>query len=129
MKRELQGVDGSHDWYHIERVTNLALTLAREENIEDLELVQLAALLHDVGDWKYTNRYLLFKAYIDTLTKSYINISDVVGPEKVRKFLESRGYPKIDKLLSIIDGVSFRKELGGLTNVSPELAVVQDADR
>ena len=35
---------------------NLALTLAREERLpaEQLEVVQLAALLHDLHDWKYS---------------------------------------------------------------------------
>jgi len=35
----------------------LALTIAREEGVEDVELVQLAALLHDIADWKYSGRY------------------------------------------------------------------------
>lgn len=39
------------------RVFNLATTLAKsEESIKDIELVQLAALLHDIDDWKYSGR-------------------------------------------------------------------------
>jgi HD superfamily phosphodiesterase len=45
--------DCSHDLYHIKRVVNLAVALAKNENIEDIELVQLGATLHDVNDQKY----------------------------------------------------------------------------
>ena len=78
------GPDASHDWWHIHRVRNLALALAKEEGLpvgpglrcrldalalcgwrwadegavagqeSSLPPVELAALLHDVGDWKYT---------------------------------------------------------------------------
>ena len=33
---------------------NLAVTLAKGEGIVDIEVVTLAALLHDIGDWKYS---------------------------------------------------------------------------
>jgi HD superfamily phosphodiesterase len=37
---------------------NLAVKIAEKEgNIEDIELVQLAALLHDIGDYKYSGRF------------------------------------------------------------------------
>ena len=44
------GVDASHDYAHIERVRRLALRIAREEGLgaEALEVVELAALLHDI---------------------------------------------------------------------------------
>lgn len=49
--------DASHDWAHIARVRNTALNLAVEEgkgeDAEFMEMVELAALLHDVSDWKY----------------------------------------------------------------------------
>jgi HD superfamily phosphodiesterase len=51
--------DCSHDLYHIKRVVNLALTLAKLENIDDLELVQLGATLHDVNDQKYRHTVTL----------------------------------------------------------------------
>jgi hypothetical protein len=38
-------------------VLNLASELAKsEENVKDKEVVQLAALLHDIDDWKYSGR-------------------------------------------------------------------------
>lgn len=58
VKGELQGNDASHDWNHIERVWNLTKTIAAAEglNSENLEVVQVAALLHDINDWKYSGR-------------------------------------------------------------------------
>jgi len=39
------------------RVLNNATKIATEEGgVQDLELVQLAAILHDVGDYKYSGR-------------------------------------------------------------------------
>jgi len=40
-----------HDWWHIHRVRNLALELAKREKADDF-IVEMAALLHDVDDWK-----------------------------------------------------------------------------
>ncbi len=44
----LFGAHGSHDWDHVERVRNLALHIGRCEGV-DLEIVELAASLHDIG--------------------------------------------------------------------------------
>lgn len=39
---------GSHDWEHTERVVNLCLHIGKREKA-DLEVLTLAALLHDIG--------------------------------------------------------------------------------
>ena len=52
--------DGSHDYGHVERVTNMAMYLLKCEQaahpdiLYDPTLLQLAALMHDVEDHKYT---------------------------------------------------------------------------
>jgi uncharacterized protein len=43
-----EGVDPSHDWYHVKRVLGLALEMAEREQARD-EVVQPAVLLHDLG--------------------------------------------------------------------------------
>jgi len=80
-----------------------------------MEIVELAALLHDVRDWKYSG-------------------SETAGVEAAKTFLESEEYDlnKIKTIVDIIGGVSFKNELSASTNkmkLFAELAVVQDADR
>lgn len=115
----MAGLDGSHDFHHIQRVMNLAETLAKMEGVQDLELVQLGALLHDIADWKYSG-------------------SEMAGPEKARSWLLSQQFDKdrTDKVIAIVEGVGFKNELGMTREEAaakaannPELAVVQDADR
>jgi uncharacterized protein len=48
VKAYLSGCRGSHDWEHTERVHTLALRIAEKEGAE-MEIVGLAALLHDIG--------------------------------------------------------------------------------
>jgi len=111
----ISGNDSSHDWWHVHRVRNLALKLAQEEGIpsESLEMVQLAALMHDLHDWKYSG-------------------STTEGVRAALEFLEQQGYnaEKAQKVASIIRRIGFKDELqGSKEEMFPELAVVQDADR
>jgi uncharacterized protein len=124
VKKEMNGNDASHDWGHIERVLKLSRIIAIQENIPDLEIVELAAILHDVGDWKYSG-------------------SETSGPFAVKLFLQNEHLEpsKIDKIIEIIKEVSFKEELPKCDTMgndiinnehiysSRELAVVQDADR
>lgn len=41
-----------HDWWHIYRVWQNSLYIAAREQVNS-DVVQLAALLHDIGDWKF----------------------------------------------------------------------------
>ncbi|KAL0917852.1 hypothetical protein M5K25_012952 [Dendrobium thyrsiflorum] len=52
----MAGRDASHDAAHAFRVRDLALSLAMEEGLDNnsLEIVEIAALLHDIGDYKYS---------------------------------------------------------------------------
>ncbi|HHX58843.1 MAG TPA: HD domain-containing protein [Candidatus Moranbacteria bacterium] len=42
------GSNGCHDWSHVERVRNLALTIGKKEKA-DLQILEIAALLHDIA--------------------------------------------------------------------------------
>ncbi|TMW57388.1 hypothetical protein Poli38472_003313 [Pythium oligandrum] len=114
VKEQLQSNDASHDWRHIERVWTLARALAKEENVSDesLEIVDLAALLHDIDDWKYQTE--------DAPTK------------RAQSFLESHDVPadKIARVMDIINNMGFKEELGGKQReFTVEFGCVQDADR
>ena len=54
IKKGFTGETTGHDFYHIERVVKTARKIASEENA-DLFIVELAAWLHDVGDYKLHN--------------------------------------------------------------------------
>jgi uncharacterized protein len=48
--------DASHDWAHVERVVRNASSIARIEGVHDPEellIIELGALLHDIADYKY----------------------------------------------------------------------------
>lgn len=108
----LNGDSAGHDWWHIDRVRSVALTIAREENA-DLFLVELAALLHDVADWKFAGG------------------DEAAGPAAARKWLESLEVdePIIDHVCRIIGQLSFKGAGVATPMDSLEGACVQDADR
>ena len=112
VKKELQGAEGGHDWWHIERVRTNAMQIARHENV-NIFIIELAALLHDIADAKFHNG------------------DENIGPEKAKQFLESHSidHEIIHHVENIIRNISFKG--GNFTNnfYSLELAVVQDADR
>ena len=102
-----------HDWPHIERVWHMARRLAAGESGADAQVTELAALLHDVADWKFHGG------------------DYEAGPAAARAWLLSQGADEalIQRVETIIREVSF-KGLGVATPVSSlEAALVQDADR
>ncbi|ONK56509.1 uncharacterized protein A4U43_C10F9540 [Asparagus officinalis] len=108
--------DASHDAAHAYRVRDLALSLAKEEGLDDhcFEIVEIAALLHDIGDYKYT--------------KDLVEDTSIL-----EKFLKEEGLEdsKREKILSIIKGMGFKNEVAKIScfDFSTEFGVVQDADR
>ena len=113
VKKELANAEGGHDWFHIERVYNNAMLIAKNETV-NIEIVALGALLHDIADSKFHNG------------------DDTVGPKKARKFLFEKSVDSviIEHVIKIIENISFSSSIEK-TNVfnSLELQVVQDADR
>lgn len=100
-----------HDWWHIYRVTNLAKHIAKKENC-DLYLVEVAALLHDLDDWKLTS-------------------DDHTNLPNARKVLTENGatIDFTEKVITIINEVSFKGAGVDTKPSSIEAMVVQDADR
>lgn len=47
-KKYFTNSGGCHDWSHVERVRDLALAIGKKEKV-DLGIIEVAALLHDVG--------------------------------------------------------------------------------
>ncbi|MBR1456449.1 MAG: HD domain-containing protein [Oscillospiraceae bacterium] len=109
MQDLFRGNADGHDAAHTLRVWRTALLLARSEPGCDVQLVALAALLHDVDDHK------LFR------TEDQAN---------ARAFLESRGVPpeRIARICEAIASVSFSRNRGRRP-ATLEGQIVQDADR
>jgi len=112
VKRELEGAEGGHDWFHIERVYKNALLIAKTEDV-DLLIVSLGALLHDIADSKFHNG------------------DETVGPRKAKAFLEKENVAEevIQHVIDIIENISFKGGNKAQKFTSKELDVVQDADR
>jgi uncharacterized protein len=112
VKSELEGETTGHDWFHSERVWKIALRLAKEENA-DLFIVQMAALLHDVDDWK-------FNGGKDDSNEDKLNswLSKVNVSEEESK-----------QIIRIINGLAFKGEGHSSAMEAKEGMVVQDADR
>ena len=112
VKETLADAEGGHDWFHIERVYNNALLISKNEKV-DVFIVSLGALLHDIADSKFHDG------------------DETVGPKVAREFLFQLNIDSkiIEHVIKIIENISFK---GGNENqkfTSPELDVIQDADR
>ncbi len=112
VKTTLAQAEGGHDWFHIERVYKNALLIAATE-ICDGEIVQLAALLHDIADSKFHDG------------------DETIGPRIARRFLEEENVDSetIDHVVAIIENISFKGGNVARKFSSVELDIVQDADR
>lgn len=112
VKQQLQDAEGGHDWFHIERVYKNAVLIAQEE-VCDVTIVKLGALLHDIADSKFHNG------------------DEEIGPSTARKFLESENVSEeiIEHVIQIIKNISFKGGNFQKQFTSKELEIVQDADR
>ena len=112
VRKTLGGEGSGHDWWHIYRVWKNAIFIGQREGI-DLFIVQLAALLHDIADWKFHAG------------------DDSVGPKLAKEWLEKL---QIEENISshvsqIIREISFKGEGVKSQMGTKEGMVVQDADR
>lgn len=112
VRAKLAGEGSGHDWWHVYRVWKMAQRIGQEEGA-NMQIVELAALLHDIADWKFHGG------------------DDTVGPRVAKEILAQHAAPdKItEAVVQIIKEVSF-KGAGVKTEPSTlEGKVVQDADR
>ncbi|NIG53451.1 HD domain-containing protein [Chitinophaga sp. Cy-1792] len=112
VRQELAEAEGGHDWWHIYRVWKQAKHISKSENVNML-VVELGALLHDIADSKFNGG------------------DEEVGPAKAVAFMRSLGLPEevITHVENIVRYISFKGGHNENGFYSPELGVVQDADR
>lgn len=108
----LAGEGSGHDWWHVRRVWRLASHLGEAEGADGF-VVQLAALLHDISDYK-------------------LNGGDLaLGPRLAREWLEGQGVEgaTVAHVCEIIGEMSFKGAGVESRMRTLEGMVVQDADR
>ena len=112
VKITLSQAEGGHDWWHVYRVWKTARHIAQFEDV-DIFVVELGALLHDIADSKFHDG------------------NEEIGPMKAREFLLSQqvNLEIIAHVENIISHISFKGGKLPQRFRSPELDVIQDADR
>lgn len=112
VKQMLGDNSAGHDWFHIDRVRKTSLALA-EKIPCDKFIVELAALLHDIADYKFHDG------------------NDKLGGETAEKWLRENELNEsaINTVVEIINGLSFKGANVDTKLKSIEGQIVQDADR
>lgn len=112
IKLELSGDGSGHDWWHIVRVTKTAMQIGIKEGA-DLFIVELGAMLHDLGDFKFHDG------------------DDTVGPRMVTEWLQKMNLDSdtIKKVVDIVKEISYKGSEVETPMSTLEGEIVQDADR
>jgi len=112
VKGKLSGESSGHDWWHVYRVWKIGKHIAEIEKADSF-VVELAALLHDIADWKFNDG------------------DETIGAKVSKEWLESLNLEKevIDHVCEIIQDSSFKG--AGVENKIKTLEgkILQDADR
>ncbi len=111
-KKILEGEASGHDWWHVYRVWKMAKHIGKTEKV-DMFVVEVAALLHDIADWKLHGG------------------NEEIGPKTARKWLKTLNVEEkyIVHVCQIIKDISFRGANVKSQMKTKEGMVVQDADK
>lgn len=111
VKKTMKG-DPGHDWSHVNRVRKLAVYIGKKEKA-NLLVVELAALLHDVADYKFHKG------------------NEKIGGQIAKEWLEKNKLDTktIEHVCYIIDNVSFKGAKVKYSMETLEGKIVQDADK
>ncbi len=105
VEMHMAGESTGHDIHHVRRVYQMALNLSKGLEV-DILTISLASLLHDLDDYKISK---------DT--------------NKARDFLKNNCPEQEEKVMNIIDNMSFSSHKQGKSVNTMEGKIVQDADR
>lgn len=112
--KELDQDATGHDWWHVNRVHNMAKKIAGLEKTKmNLFVLELGALLHDIADWKFHGG------------------DESIGPRKASEILSDLKVSQsvVNQVAHIVKDISFRGAGVKPSMKSLEGKIVQDADR
>ncbi|MCJ1442548.1 MAG: hypothetical protein MMC23_003044 [Stictis urceolatum] len=116
--------DASHDWTHVQRVVALAKCILSVESqspcspVYDPLLIELAALLHDVGDHKYA------APRGDPTTEVHRLLTELGADGSFAVTVQ-----EVVNCVSYAHEIKNPDKVRGVLSKHPELGIVQDADR
>ncbi|RYM32970.1 HD domain-containing protein [Brumimicrobium glaciale] len=112
VKKLFENEGTGHDWFHIDRVRNIALKIQEKEG-GNREVIELAALLHDISDHKFNGGDFEKGAEVASqiLDHLNVNIETKLAVALIVKYVSFKGSGEKDTMDSL------------------EGKIVQDADR
>lgn len=114
--KELEGSDSGHDINHTLRVYNSCLKLARGLNNIDLDILKIAALLHDIGGPKE----------LKDKTGRICHAKE--SAKMAEKILKDLKYPQ-EKINKVINCILAHRYRTGILPKSKEAKILFDADK
>lgn len=106
-KEHMDKNDVMHGWDHVLRVKNLCMKIGEKERA-NLEVLELASLLHDIGIYKGRENH------------------EKTSADMAREILKDYDEEKKEKIIHCIESHRFSK---GLKSKTLEAKILQDADR
>jgi len=116
VKRRMEGLGPSHDFLHVLRVYNLCKKIAKSEKNVDFEVLELAALLHDIGRKK------------EDLDKTGRIDHAIESAKMAEKILEKFSFPK-EKIEKIKGAIISHRFKTNSRPISIEGKILSDADK
>lgn len=104
---------GSHSFDHVDRVYNLALKIAKGQDV-DLDILKSAVLLHDVSRLKEDN--------------GEVEDHSEHGAEVAKEILKEMKFPE-DKIEKVCYAIKVHRHSKGIKAETKEAQILQDADR
>jgi uncharacterized protein len=113
VKKKFEKEGSGHDWWHLHRVWQLSRHIAKKEKNVSMPVVELAALLHDIADWKFYGG------------------DEEAGPKAASKWLRKIQVDEntCEQVIYIVRHVSFKGGTNRHIMNTIEGKIVQDADR
>lgn len=112
VQKKMSGEATGHDYYHVDRVRRTAVLITKKHKETDPYIVEVASLMHDLGDWK-------------------VNNSNKTEGEIIKEACDELGFENsvTELIVGIITKLSYSANVGKKNTLSIEGQIVQDADR